>query len=127
MFTNKSDAALITFGCSVKSGSEFTNPEILTNFVILSNVPRFAFNCARPLIIQIFAASLAESTDCTFGTFPSKTTFPSFMGICPETKARFPVITTGMYDPAGLGGVGISIANSFNLSSIIKFCLDFHI
>ena len=30
--TSKSDAALITFGCSVNSGLELTNPDILTNF-----------------------------------------------------------------------------------------------
>ena len=74
---------MIIFGCSEKSGVEFTNPETFTIFVILSKELKYEFNCARPLIIHNLAASWADSTDCSSGTFPENTILPSLIGIWP--------------------------------------------
>ena len=57
MLNSKSDAGLIIFGCSEKSGVEFTNPEIFTIFVIFSKEPKCEFNCDRQLIMHSLAAS----------------------------------------------------------------------
>jgi hypothetical protein len=43
------------------------------------------------------------------------------MGICPEMNSKFPVLITGTYDPAGVGGFGSAIPNSSSLSSIKIF------
>jgi hypothetical protein len=61
------------------------------------------------------------------GTLPVNATLPSCIGICPETNAKFPDITTGMYEPAGFGGIGSVMPSDFNFSSITKisFCLGF--
>jgi hypothetical protein len=40
------------------------------------------------------------------GTFPINATLPSLIGIWPDTKAQDFETTTGMYEPAGFGGVG---------------------
>jgi len=40
------------------------------------------------------------------------------MGICPEMYSKFPVLTAGTYDPAGVGGFGIFIPNDSSFSSI---------
>ena len=71
--TSRSDAALITLGCSEKSEVEFTNPEIFTIFVMHSSEPKYEFSCDKPLIIHNWAAAWADSTDCSVGTFPENT------------------------------------------------------
>jgi len=40
------------------------------------------------------------------------------MGICPEMYSKFPVLTAGTYDPAGIGGFGIFIPKDSSFSSI---------
>ena len=108
----------MTCGCSEKFGVELTNPETRKILEILSNEPNYDFNCASAFIMHNLAAFCAFSIDCSTGTFPVKETSPLFIGIWPETYAVFLDITTGMYDPAGLGGSGNFIPISFNFSSI---------
>ena len=76
------------------------------------------------------AAFCASSTEMLVGTCPLNCTCPSFTGICPDTKIKFPVLTTGMYEPAGLGGVGSDMPSNSNFSSNMvtsSGCLDFNI
>jgi len=67
---NKSDAAFITNGCFVNSGVEFTKPETLMIFEILSNVPSSDLSCANAFMTHNFAAFLASTDVSSFDTFP---------------------------------------------------------
>ena len=77
---SKSDAELMTLGCCVKSGMEFTNPESFTIFVTLSKLPNSLFIWAIMLIAHILADFCAVSR-LPSETFPVKITFPSSIGI----------------------------------------------
>ena len=65
----RSEAALMTCGCSEKFGVELTNPETRKILEILSNEPNCDFNCASAFIMHNLAAFCAFSIDCSSGTF----------------------------------------------------------
>ena len=67
----KSEAPLITFGCSTKSLVEFTNPVNLIHDLILDRSPLHAFLiCAIILRAHLFAASYPAFVSKSFPTFP---------------------------------------------------------
>ena len=78
-----------------------------------------AFNCDKALIAHNLAEDLPSPTDLDVGILPVYLNFPLNMGIWPDTYAKSLVIDTGIYEPAGFGGLGNSIPNDFNFSSII--------
>ena len=121
---NRSDAGLMTLGCCVKFGMEFTNPESFTIFVTLSKLPISLFIWAIILIAHILADFCAISK-LSSETFPVKITFPSSIGIWPEINSRFPVRVAGTYDPAGVGGFGSLTPIDSSFSSIKILMLDF--
>ena len=67
----KSDAPLITFGCSEKSFVEFTKPVSLIHDFTFDKSPLHAFlTCATMLRAHLLAAWYPESTSKSFPTFP---------------------------------------------------------
>ena len=69
--TIKSEAPLITLGCSIKSSVELTNPVNLTQDLIFDKSPLQAFfTCATILNPHLLAASYPSSVFNSFPTFP---------------------------------------------------------
>ena len=93
--TRKSDAPLITFGWSVKSAVELTNPVSLTTRTSRDQSPPQAFfTCASRLIAQVRAAAAPSSMLMPSPSRPLINA-PSACEICPETCTSAPTTTNG--------------------------------
>src|SRR6476619_7219926 len=104
---DQSEAPSITLDCSVNDASQFTNPEIFINLLILSRLPNAISSCDSAFSVQSRAANLPSSIEISLPTLPLNLTplesTPCAIGSCPERNTRLPVTITGTYMPADLG------------------------
>ena len=98
MVAIKSEAPLITFGCSVKSSVELTKPVNFIHDLILERSPSHAtFAWATILNPHLLAASYPCSVDNSFPILPFINSPFSAIDICPDINKRFPTIFVATY------------------------------
>ena len=103
----RSDAPFITFGWSVNSSVEFTNPVNLIHDFILFKSPLHALlACDTILKAHLSAALYPSSVDKSLPNLPLINSPFSEIEIWPEMYNSFPAIFVATYEPTGAFGCG---------------------